>query len=102
MAVGAELPAALYSVNGPVVVPVAILSLPDSVNQMRLSGPSVIPFGALPAVVGEYSVKVPVVVTLPILLPAASVNHSSPSAPVVIAHGWLAAVGTVYSVIVPV
>src|SRR5438552_3865412 len=84
--------------SGPGGMPAGCL---DAVIQTRMSGPTVMPFGALAAVGTAYSVHVPVVVPLPTWLVAASVNQSRPSAPVVMPVGELAAVGTVYSVMVP-
>ena len=79
----------------PVVVMLAILSVPLSVNQSSLSGPAVILAGCELGGRGNSLVSVPVVGLIrPILLPKsglpgtpASVNQMALSGPVVIPHG---------------
>src|SRR5438445_599896 len=73
----------------------------SSVNQRLLSGPAVIPYGALLAVGAANSVTLTQVVRRPIWLRLTSVNQRLPSGPTVISFG-LPLVGGAYSVTVPV
>ena len=67
----------------PVEVMRATRLSPCSVNQILLSGPSVIPTGSAPAANGK-TVMAPLVVMRPTKSASASVNHRFPSAPLAI------------------
>src|SRR5437867_12110894 len=90
-----------YSVTVPDVVILPIRLPLSSVNHRLPSGPAVMPWGSLLAVIpAEYSVTVPPVVIVPILSPT-SVNHRLPSGPDVMKAG-VDVTPAEYSVTVPV